>query len=95
MGLQRPGEQPEGGAVGQGRHQPLQDVPGYLGQVHGGGQGAGVDGGYKKDREGWDHEEGARPDARSPEPEADSEGEEGEEAVVVGELARCSGTVSL
>ena len=35
----------------------------------------------KKDREGWDHEEGARPDARSPEPEADSEGEEGEEAV--------------
>lgn len=54
-----------------------------------------MDGGYKKDREGWDHEEGARPDARSPEPEADSEGEEGEEAVVVGELARCSGTVSL
>ena len=35
------------------------------------------------------------PDARSPEPEADSEGEEGEEAVVVGELAGYSGTVFL
>ena len=95
MGLQRPGEQPEGGAVGQGSHQPLQDVPGYLGQVHGGGQDAGADGGYKKDQKGWDHEDGARPDARSPEPEADSEGEEGEEAVVVGKLTGCSGTVSL
>lgn len=55
VGLQRPGEQPEGGAMGQGGHRSLQDVPGYLGQVCGGRQGAGADGGCNKDREGWDH----------------------------------------
>ena len=53
-GLQRPGEQPEGGAVGQGGHRSLQDMPGYLGQVREGGQGVGAGRGCNKDRQGWD-----------------------------------------
>ena len=53
-GLQRPGEQPEGGAVGQGGHRSLQDMPGYLGQVREGGRGVGAGGGCNKDRQGWD-----------------------------------------